>query len=87
MKEYGQHKTKAQHEAEKWGAYMVDKDGDYVCSVCKKVWIPTVDDVNRKRPSTYYKLCSACRFKSFLCARLYKKEKGNNYDALYDTSN
>jgi hypothetical protein len=87
MKEYGQHKTKAQEEYEKWKDHLIDKeDGIYICSVvsCNKVWIPTIEDTNRKRPSTYYKLCRACRLKSFLKAKEYKEKKGNNYDKLRD---
>jgi hypothetical protein len=89
MKEYGQHKTKAQEDYEKWKDYLIDKEGDYRCSIlsCNKVWHPNENDINRKRPSCYYKLCSACRMKSFLKGREYKKKKGNNYDALYDPNN
>lgn len=88
MKEYGSHKTKAQADEEKWRDYQVDKQGDYICSVCKKVWIPSIEDVNVKRMSTYYKLCKACRMKSFLKGREYKKKvETNNYNALYDPNN
>lgn len=87
MKEWGDYKTKAQAEEEKWRDYQVDKGGDYICSVCKRVWLPSTADINVKRPSTYYKLCSACRMKSFLKAQEYKKKKGNNYDKLRDEPN
>jgi hypothetical protein len=90
MKEYGQHKTKAQEEYEKWKDHLIDKEGDYICSVpsCSKVWIPTIEDTNRKRPSTYYKLCRACRMKSYLKGLEYKKKVGtNNYDKLRDGIN
>jgi len=90
MKEYGQHKTKAQEDYEKWKDYLIDKEGEYRCSIssCNKVWFPTDADINRKRPSCYYKLCSACRMKSFLKGRDYKKKREvNNYDALYDPNN
>lgn len=84
MKEYGNHKTKAQAEEEKWRDYHIDKQGDYICSVCKKVWFPDTTDINAKRMSTYYKLCKACRMKSFLKGRQYKEKKGNNYDKNRD---
>lgn len=84
MRQYGTIKTKRQEEEEKWKDYYVDKEGDYICSVCKKVWYPTEADINQKRPSTYCKLCSACRFKSFTMARKYKALYGNNYDKLRD---
>lgn len=89
MKEYGEGvKTKAEAEAEKWRDYQVDKEGDYICSVCKKTWIPDVSDVNTKRPSTYYKLCKKCRMKAFLKGREFKQKKGtNNYDKLRDEPN
>lgn len=89
MKEYGNHKTKAQADEEKWRDYQVDKQGDYVCSVpaCHKVWFPTENDINRKRPSCYYKLCAACRMKSYLKGLEYKKKKENNYNAMYDFNN
>lgn len=79
MKEWGEHKTKAQEDYEKHKDYLIDKEGDYICSVpsCKKVWFPTIEDTNRKRPSTFYRLCSACRMKSFLKGREYKKKERN----------
>lgn len=85
MKEFGSI-TKAEADYVKWKDYLIDKEGEYVCSIraCNKVWSPTTKDINRKRPSTYYKLCSACRMKSYLKGLEYKKKKGNNYDALYD---
>jgi hypothetical protein len=89
MKEYGNHKTKAQADEEKWRDYQIDKQGDYICSVCKKIWFPTMEkDVNQKRPSVFCKLCTDCRLKSFLKGREYKKKvETNNYDALYDPNN
>jgi hypothetical protein len=91
MKEYGVGIiTKAEADYNKWKDYLIDKEGDYVCSIpsCNKVWIPNENDINRKRPSCYYKLCAACRMKSFLKGREYKIKKGtNNYDKLYDKSN
>lgn len=87
MKEYGQMKSKRQEEEEKWRDHMIDKGSDYICTVCKKVWIPGEADINKKRPSTYCKLCTACRLKSFTMARKYKALKGNNYDALYPLKN
>lgn len=90
MKEFGSMKTKREEEYEKWKDHLIDKEGDYICAIpaCKKVWFPTTNDVNRKRPSCYYKLCSACRMKSFLKGREYKQKKEtNNYDALYDPNN
>jgi hypothetical protein len=88
MKEWGEGViSKAEADYRKWKEYMIDKDGEYKCSVCKKVWIPCDIDINRKRPSTYYKLCSACRMKSFIKGREYKEKKGNNYNALNDINN
>jgi hypothetical protein len=85
MKEWGSI-TKAEAEDKKWKEHLIDKGTDYVCSVpaCHKVWFPNENDINRKRPSTYYKLCSACRRKSYLKGLEYKKKKGNNYNAMYD---
>jgi hypothetical protein len=81
--------TKTQEDYEKWKDYMIDKeDGIYRCAIaaCNKIWIPTDADINRKRPSCFYKLCTACRLKSFLKGREYKQKKGNNYNALYDAN-
>lgn len=83
MKEWGEHKTRAEEEEEKWRDHFIDKEGDYICTVCKKVWYPTITDINQKRPSTYCKLCTACRFKSFTMRRYYKERNGNNFNALY----
>ena len=86
MKEGGL--TKAQADYNKWKDYLIDKeDGIYRCSIpsCNKIWHPCQDDINRKRLNCYYKLCSACRLKSYLKGREYKAKKGNNYDKLYDT--
>lgn len=87
MKEWGEHKTRAQEEEEKWKDHMIDKGSDYICSVCKKVWEPGEADINKKRPSVYCKLCSACRLKSFLKGREYKAKHGNNFNALYPSNN
>ena len=75
--------SKAQVEYNKCKDHLIDKGGFYICTLCKKTWDPTNDDVNRKRPSTYYKLCSACRARAFLKTKEYKMNKGNNFDALY----
>lgn len=85
MKEWGEGvKTKAQYEEEKWRDYHIDKVGDYICSVCKKVWVPDTTDVNTKRMTTYFKLCKVCREKAFLKGRAYKAKNGNNYDKNRD---
>lgn len=86
MKEYGNYKTKDEAEYEKWKDYLIDKKGDYICSVpsCRKVWFPEVKDINVKRMTVYYKLCTECRMKSFLKCREYKAKKGNNYDKNRD---
>lgn len=88
MKEWSwdEFKSKADADFEKHKEYLIDKVGDYVCSTCKKVHYPTTEDINQKRPSTYYRGCRSCRLKSFTHAREYKKQKGNNYNKLYDTS-
>ena len=89
MKEYGEGViSKAQADYKKWKDYLVDKEGDYICSVpaCKKTWYPTTNDINRKRPSCYYKLCGACRMKSYLKGVEYKQKKGNNFNAMYSNS-
>jgi DNA-directed RNA polymerase subunit RPC12/RpoP len=81
MKEYGSI-TKEDDEERKWRNYRIDKQGDYICSVCKTTWVPDITDVNTKRMTTYYKLCKACRLKSFLKGRDYqmerKKKKANS---------
>lgn len=86
MKELAQGvKTKAEADYEKWKDYLIDKNGDYICSVCKKVWYPTMEkDVNQKRPSVFCKLCNSCRLKSYLKGIEYKAKKGNNYDKNRD---
>lgn len=87
MKEYGQMKSKRQEEEEKWRDHMIDKGSDYICTIpsCSKIWYPTIElDTNRKRPSTFYKLCRECRTKSYLKGLEYKAKKGNNYDKLRD---
>ena len=85
MKEWGEQKTRAEFEFEKHKDHYVDKEGDYICSVCKKTWFPRIpEDVNQKRPSCFCKLCTSCRFKSFTMRRKYKALKGNNYDKLRD---
>lgn len=45
----------------KYGNYLIGKEGEYKCNKCKKIWIPTNDDINRKAMHTYYKCCSKCR--------------------------
>ena len=49
----------------KYKDYLIDKTasgfGDYKCAKCKKIWIPTDADINRKAMMTYYKCCSKCR--------------------------
>jgi hypothetical protein len=88
MKEYGEGvMSKAEYEYNKWKDHLIDKEGGiYICSVCKKVWNPTIEDINAKRMTTYCKLCRACRLKSFLKGREYKGKKGNNYNKLYDSN-
>ena len=86
MKEWGEGiLTKAEADYIKHKDFLIDKQGDYRCTVCKKVWFPNMDnDVNKKRPSTYCRLCSACRLKAFNKGREYKKINGNNYDKNRD---
>jgi hypothetical protein len=38
----------------KYKDYLIGKDGEYKCAKCKKVWIPTDADINRKAMMTYY---------------------------------
>ena len=49
----------------KYGEHLIGKTasglGEYKCSKCKKVWIPTDADINRKAMMTYYKCCGVCR--------------------------
>lgn len=85
MKEKTDGITKDQEEYMRWQPHLIDKEGDYVCCTCRKVWIPTDEDISRKRPSTYFKGCRPCRLKSFIKANEYKKIKGNNYNKLYDS--
>lgn len=40
---------------------LIDKDGDYKCNKCHKVWMPTDADINRRAMMTYYKCCGVCR--------------------------
>lgn len=81
MKEYGNHKSKIEEYFERHKDCIIDKGSDYVCSKCKKIWYPTIEDVNAKRLWCYYKGCTSCRFKSFTKAREYKER-----DKLKDAS-
>ena len=45
----------------KYKDYLIGKDGEYKCAKCKKIWIPTDADINKKAMMTYYKCCSKCR--------------------------
>lgn len=45
----------------KYGEYLINKDGDYKCAKCNKIWHPTDADINRKAMHTYYKCCGVCR--------------------------
>ena len=86
MKEWGEGViSKAEYDFEKWKDHHIDKVGDYICSVCKCVWFPTIpEDVNTKRLSCYCKLCKKCRMKAFLKGKEYKAKHGNNYDKNRD---
>lgn len=44
---------------------LIGKDGDYKCGICKKIWVPTDADINRKVMMTYYKNCGSCRLYLF----------------------
>jgi hypothetical protein len=88
MSDSVQYKTRAEMEFEKHKDHYVDKEGAYICTVCKKTWVPTIEaDLNKKRPSCFCKLCTRCRLKSFTKAREYKAKKGNNFDKLRDEPN
>ena len=45
----------------KYKEHLIGKDGDYTCGKCKKIWVPTDVDINRKAMMTYYKCCGVCR--------------------------
>ena len=45
----------------KYGEHLIGKDSDYVCVKCKKIWVPTEADINRRVMMTYYKCCGRCR--------------------------
>ena len=49
----------------KYKDYLIGKEGDYKCGRCKKVWVPTDADINRKAMMTYYKCCGVCRLYLF----------------------
>ena len=49
----------------KYKDYLIEKEGDYKCGRCKKVWVPTDADINRKAMMTYYKCCGVCRLYLF----------------------
>jgi hypothetical protein len=69
--------TKKEEDYRKWKDHLIGKDTDYVCTIpqCNKVWYPTIEkDVNRKRLSCFYKLCSSCRLKSYNKAIEYKEK-------------
>jgi hypothetical protein len=85
MKEFGCI-SKAEAEYRKWKEHLIGKEGDYVCSIpaCNKIWFPTIEDTNRKRPSTFYKLCRECRTKSYLKG-LENKAKIKKNDANMKT--
>lgn len=44
---------------------LIGKDGDYKCGKCKKIWVPTDADINKKAMMTYYKNCGSCRLYLF----------------------
>ena len=52
----------------KYGDHLIGKEGEYKCAKCKRVWVPTDVDINKKAMMTYYKCCTSCR------AYLYKRE-------------
>ena len=60
--------NKAEEYQKKYGEHLIDKEGDYTCGKCKKIWEPTEADINRKAMMTYYKCCGVCR------AYLYNRE-------------
>jgi hypothetical protein len=58
----------------KYGQYLIGKDGDYICSKCKKIYCPTPDDVNKKAMHTYYRCCPICRLYMYNKSLEYKNK-------------
>jgi hypothetical protein len=53
--------TRAEEYNKKYGDYLIGKEGDYKCGKCRKIWLPTDADINKKLMMTYYKNCGVCR--------------------------
>ncbi len=49
--------------------------GDYKCNKCKKTWVSTTDDINKKEMMTYYKCCGVCRLYLYNKSIEYRNEK------------
>lgn len=49
----------------KYKDHLIGKDGDYTCGKCRKIWVPTDADINKKAMMTYYKCCGSCRLYLF----------------------
>jgi hypothetical protein len=60
--------------------FYVDETTEIKCFRCNKVYIPTVTDINQKRPSVYIASCPLCRdkFKGYALACKLRKEQRSN---------
>jgi hypothetical protein len=66
----------------KYGEYLIDKEGDYICNRCKKVWEPDNTDINRKALMSYYRCCKSCRL--YLYNReIARKERERKLNICY----
>ena len=59
----------------KYKDYLIDKEGDYKCNKCKKIWLPTTDDINKKAMMTYYRCCGVCRLYLYNKSIEYRNKK------------
>ena len=70
--------------------YQIENTKDYLyvhnghtpreCNACFKEFIPTINDISTKRPSTFYKTCFKCRDRF----SRYRREKEARDKALQD---
>ena len=58
----------------KYGDYLIGKEGNYKCNSCKKIWVPTDADINRKAMHSYYRCCGVCRFYLYNKSLEYKNK-------------
>jgi hypothetical protein len=73
MKEYDCNRVDEYNR--KYKDYLIDKEGDYKYNKCKKTWVPTTDDINKKAMMTYYRCCGVCRLYLYNKSIEYRNKK------------